>query len=156
MKRILWAFVLGILLLLPMQAWGKPEAASEDIKFEQGQYDMLMRCSEKGDVTEWNAWVKQNMKDSFSPPGIPILLQGADFRKANLRGAILRSAQLQGANFYGADLTGAILQYANLKGTNFNSAILVKAHLGNSLREGTNFHNANMTEAQVYYGLVDF
>lgn len=29
-------------------------------RFSQKQYDMLLRCSEKKDITEWNEWRKED------------------------------------------------------------------------------------------------
>jgi hypothetical protein len=40
-------------------------------RFSQQQYDMLKRCSEKKDMTEWNQWRNHN-------PAQDILLEGAD------------------------------------------------------------------------------
>lgn len=73
----------------------KPE--KEEMKFSQEQYEMLLRCSEKKDFTEWNEWRKNN-------PGTKILLQDA-----NLKLAYLSNSHLENAN-----LIMAVLERANL------------------------------------------
>ena len=59
-------------------------------QFDEEQYKMLLRCSEKKDMTEWNEWRKANEKT-------PILLEGANLRGAHLEGAISCGAHLEGA-----------------------------------------------------------
>jgi len=46
---------------------GKPQ---EERKFSQEQYEMLKRCSDKKDMTEWNEWRKESESEE-------ILLEGA-------------------------------------------------------------------------------
>lgn len=41
----------------------KKEENKKERRFSQKQYDMLLRCSEKKDMTEWNEWHK------IAPPG---------------------------------------------------------------------------------------
>jgi hypothetical protein len=33
---------------------------NKDRQFDQEQYDMLLRCSEKGDIAEWNDWRREH------------------------------------------------------------------------------------------------
>jgi len=44
--------------------YGKAEPSNEQSKeehqFSQAQYDMLLRCSDKKDMTEWNRWKEIN------------------------------------------------------------------------------------------------
>ena len=66
------------------------------------QFDLLMKCSTRHDMMEWNEWRIHN-------PQQPVLLQNANMEKACLRGADLRKADFRGANLRGVDLSGAKL-----------------------------------------------
>ena len=109
------------------------EEPKEHRKFSQEQYEMLLRCSEKADMREWNEWREAN-------PGEEILLQGAKLVQANLKGADLRESNLQAAKLEGANLQGAKLWEANLKG----------AKLG-----GANLQGANLWEAKLQSATCD-
>ena len=98
--------------------------------FSQEQYDLLMKCSKKKNMTEWNNWRKQN-------PEVDIVLAGAHLedawlRKAHLEGAKLPRAHLEGAELHHAHLEDADLIFAHLEGAN-----LLAAHL-----EDAKFHAA--------------
>ncbi len=60
---------------------------NEERRFSQEQYDFLMRCSEKKDMTEWN---DQRMDN----PSIEILLEGLNLCEAQMEGAQLQEAHL--------------------------------------------------------------
>ncbi len=92
-------------------------------KFNQQQYDMLIKCSEKGSegIAEWNKWREENPDEEIWLQGAKLPdaeLYGANLDFANLQGATLSQAQLQGASLYKANLQGANLDFANLQGTN--------------------------------------
>ena len=42
------------------------------IQFDESQYEILIKCSGKGDLTQWNEWRENNQK-------VSILLEGAKF-----------------------------------------------------------------------------
>lgn len=138
--------LISFILQMPI---GEAAPLSEDIHFSQEQYNMLIRCSQKGDISEWSNWVQQQTKNKASPPA-RILLQGADFHKANLKGVNLSGANLKGANFYGADLTDAAFDDSNLEGTNFSCAILSKALFYGSNHNEANFYSADLTQTKFY------
>ena len=60
-------------------------------RFSQEQYEMLLRCSEKKDISEWNEWREDH-------PDEPFLLEGAELSGAHLNGVDLSEAYLNGAN----------------------------------------------------------
>jgi len=96
-------------------------------QFDENQYEMLIRCSEKQDITKWNQW-RGNKKE------VSILLKGAELARANLesadlRGAILRGADLRSANLMGVDLVKGNLKGADLEGANIEKADLWKVNL---------------------------
>ena len=67
-----------------------PENNSQEEKprrFNKEQYDILLRCSEKKDITEWNKWRKANQREE-------ILLEEADLKDTYLKGADLNEAHL--------------------------------------------------------------
>lgn len=97
---------------------------------DREQYAMLLRCSEKHDMTEWNEWRHTN-------PKAEVKLQGADFsmryfQKANLTKAQCQGANFLGAQFQGARFDGANLQLANLTKTQCQAVTFIEAQLQNA------------------------
>jgi hypothetical protein len=124
----------------------------EKRKFSQEQYEMLKRCSDKKDMTEWNEWRKNNRnkdieledekfdewhlqgaflnKGTFKIGGEKInfegdvYLKGAKFRKTELQSTIFHNARLQNTRFANAHLEKTIFQGAYLQDANFYKAKL--------------------------------
>jgi len=84
------------------QPKSKQEQPKPESKLDAEQYEILLRCSEKKDTTEWNEWRKQNHRKD-------ILLEGANLKGAYLEGANLKAAHLEGADLSDANLKGADL-----------------------------------------------
>ena len=117
----------------------KPET---ERKFIQEQYDMLKRCSDKKDITEWDEWRDEHGDEE-------ILLRGANLEGAWLMGANLKGAHLRGANLRGANLEGADLGYAHLEGADLMKANLKGADLGYAHLEGAWLMEANLKGADL-------
>ncbi|MHC4460300.1 MAG: pentapeptide repeat-containing protein [Planctomycetota bacterium] len=137
-------------------------------KFSQEQYDMLIRCSEKKDIAEWNKWRDEHK-------GERVLLEGANFEeaqlkdadlsgahleeailyKAHLEGADLRLALLEEATLWEAHLEGAKLNYAHLERAKLDNGHLEKASFGEAHLEGATFHKANLEGANFQTAIVD-
>jgi uncharacterized protein YjbI with pentapeptide repeats len=98
--------------------------------YSQEQYQILLGCSQKQDMTEWNQWRRLHRNT-------PVLLEGAE-----LKGAYLKGADLENAFLKDADLRGA-----NLHGANLNESNLVKAHLGGANLSRAYFYHANLNGA---------
>jgi len=126
-------------------------------KFNQEQYDMLMRCSEKEDMTEWNEYRKKNPKEE-------IFLEGANiakarrvsdtqevFHEAYLKGAILDKAHLEGADLRGSRLQRAFLSYAHLEKAKLEGAHLEGVRLYAAHLEGANLLAANLNGANFMF-----
>ena len=77
-------------------------------RFSQEQYDMLIRCSEEKDITEWNKWREKHKGES-------VFLEGANFEGARLKEADLTGAHLEEAILYKAHLEKADLRLALLE-----------------------------------------
>ncbi len=140
------------------------QQSQDDRKFNQEQYDLLLLCSEKGDVAEWN---QQNYDE--------ILLEGADLNGAQLAGVRLNNAhlkgaylgnsdlrdaglvgaRLEGAHLWGANLTGAHLNMANLSGAYLWGTNLTDARLGDAHLAGASFNNAHLAGAGFQTATVD-
>ena len=78
-------------------------------------------------MNQWNKWRENN-------PEVSILLEGANFRNANLAGADLwkvnlESTELRSASLKGSELIGANLAGADLRNVNLAGADLWKANL---------------------------
>ena len=138
-------------------------------RFSQEQYDMLLRCSEKKDMTEWNEWRKEH-------PDKDVLLEEAKFPRAHLKGAYLNTGtvvddntnavyefngkvHLENANFIGTDLSDALLIKAHLEGTKFSKlfdkANLKGARLGGAYLQGARFNETNLEGADFRLAVVD-
>ena len=91
--------------------------------FNREQYDILLRCSSKGDMTEWNKWRRKN-------PEQEILLEEAQLKGADLFGADLSEARLNRADLREADLCEANLIGATLFEAQLNGADLLGTYLG--------------------------
>ena len=76
-------------------------------------------------------------------------LRGADLREANLRGANLRGADLREANLRGADLSWADLRGADLREANLRGADLREAGLRGADLRGADLRGADLREADL-------
>lgn len=121
-------------------------------RFSETQYDMLKRCSDNIDITEWNEWRERN-------PRIQIQLEGANLSDSKLVNAKLNGANLWRANFNRADLTGADLNQAQLSGANLSKANLVntkgeQANFCRSDLRGADLSKANLSRANFRRALL--
>jgi len=129
-----------------------PELLKKGLRCDLDQYEMLMRCSEKKDLTEWNEW-------RFDNPNEDILLQGADVAGRYLNGVLLSTnttgakspfsgtvhlerALMWEATFCRASLRGANIEGANLQRSNLERTTLEKANL-----EGADLSESHMIGA---------
>jgi len=140
----------------------------QERRFSQEQYDMLKRCSEKKDMTEWNEWREKN-------PDEDILLEGAQFAycklrnkkdfKIDLTGAVLhldngrlakiRGFHLENANFNGAYLKKSFFVDTQLKNANFINAKLENVELSGAHLEGAKFGSANLKGVRCQSAIVN-
>ena len=122
------------------------EQGKEKRRFSQEQYDMLLRCSEKKDITEWNEWRMNNQREEILMQYANLYkacLKGANFEGAYLREVDLRYADLEGANVQGANLRGAHMDGVNLRGAHLRDARLERAFLQYAHLEEANFTDAH-------------
>ena len=115
--------------------------------FNQEQYDILKRCSEKENIAEWNSYRAEQ-------PETKINLQNADLRRARLEGAKLNEANLEGArleeaDLFAADLRKADLRRANLEKANLWGATLSEANLEDASLISANLENADLRKAHL-------
>jgi hypothetical protein len=122
-------------------------------QFDQSQYDILINCSEKGDLTQWNEWRENNQTVSILLEGAN--LAGADLWKANLAGANLKNVNLAGADLWGANLKRTDLWNANLKSAELIRANLDGADLRNVNLEGADLWKANLKAAKLISAILD-
>ncbi len=115
----------------------KKDQPSKEPRCDPKQLELLKKCSEKKDITEWNKWREEN-------PDEEIWLQGADLEEAHLEGADLCLAHLEGASFGLAHLEGANLQDASLQG-----AVLLWAHLERTYLLDSHLERANLYDAHL-------
>ncbi|MHC4173356.1 MAG: pentapeptide repeat-containing protein [Planctomycetota bacterium] len=120
----------------------KNEKPKEEHRFSQEQYDMLIRCSDKKDMTEWNEWRKKN-------PNEDILLEGAQFRRWHLLGGVFNSGEATGHGSK-THLKGADFCYAHLEQAKFQDAYLSDAKFNHAHLQGADFHDAHVEGAILY------
>jgi len=125
----------------------KAADAKRPRRFSQSQYEMLLRCSEAKDMTEWNEWRAANPDEEILLEGAKLYkahLKGGKLNKAHLKGADLKGAKLFGADLVEADLSNAHLEKGSLELAQMRRAILHKAHL-----RGANLFNAHLEKANL-------
>ncbi len=106
------------------------------------QLELLLKCSKKKDMAEWNKWREEN-------PDEEIWLQGANLAKAHLKDAVLEAAHLKGANLRFSHLEGANLRDAHLEGTDLRYSHLEGANLALARLEGADLHRAHLEGARL-------
>lgn len=115
---------------------------------DQNQYNMLKRCSEKKDMTEWNEWRKKNPDADIQLRGAifkGFFLEGVNFIKANVR-----HQENEEINYTGeVHLEKSNFEWANLKGGWFANAILKKAVFWSVKANDADFHGTNLEEADL-------
>lgn len=133
---------------------GEQANQNPERKFSQEQYDMLKRCSDAKDMTEWNNWREANPEED-------VLLERADLsranlEKANLQGAILWEAKLQKTTLRGAHLQRANFKRACLQGAEFgNDAKLQQADFSRAIVDGeTLIWNCEVDRKTKFEGVV--
>jgi hypothetical protein len=112
-------------------------------KCDPSQLAMLLRCSEKHDMSEWNQWREKN-------PNTKIWLQNIDTKEGGLKGAYLKRANLKGAHLEGTRLESAYLRRANLKGAHLRKANLIDARLKESHLEGSDLQETHLEGARLW------
>ena len=122
--------------------------SKDEPKFSQEQYDMLLRCSEKEDMTDWNDWRKENPEEK-------IFLEGAELRDANLERARLTYSHLNGANLRHAHLEGARIWYAHLQHAQFRNTLVdgTTSLVGCEVDRETDFRNVALESVQIDPGI---
>ncbi len=132
------------------QSESKQEQPKPESKLDAEQYEILLRCSEGKDTTEWNEWRKQNPRNDIFLGGAR--LKGAHLENVNLKGAHLEGADLSDAYMKGADLSnchleGAHLRHAHLEGSYLYHAHLEGAYLYETYLEGADLSNCHLEDA---------
>ncbi|HPC93386.1 MAG TPA: ion channel [Sedimentisphaerales bacterium] len=96
-------------------------------RFSQGQYDMLKRCSDRQDMTEWNDWRRQH-------PEQDVLLENITLQNGFMRGAMLGAFPNSGfsgkVHLEGVKLHGTYLEQADLSCSHLEHSKLIAAFLG--------------------------
>jgi len=140
-------FILSRVAVLVVVGKAKNFLEIKKKRFDKSQYEILIRCSEKKDLNEWNER-RKNIEEA------PILLEGAELDGVDLQGADLSNAYLLGAELCRANLKGANLFEANLKNaelmwTNLEGADLTKANLYDADLWRANLKGARLVAAIV-------
>jgi uncharacterized protein YjbI with pentapeptide repeats len=115
-------------------------------KFNPEQYDLLMKCSRKKNMTEWNEY-REKSSDKIELEGAD--LENANLENANLFGADLSNSNLMIANCNLAKLGHANLSNANLSGTDFRQTNLSKANLKGARLIGADLTSARLSHANL-------
>ena len=142
-----------------------PELLREGYRCDLDQYEMLKRCSNKKDMTEWNEWRKAN-------PNEDILLERKSFHGFYLSGALLNTGvvvinpgtsqheqwvfpgevYLKGSLFLQAKLCKTDFRGTHLEKAIFNSAELEGACLELAYLQGTSLKGATFDKYTSFEG----
>ena len=136
----------------------KPNSKQAEREFSQQQYDMLKRCSDRKDMTEWNNWRCGNLLEEIRLQGANLSglnLQGARLWAANLQEAKLECAKLQGADLLSANLQGLNLRCAEMQGATLKGAIVNSAtsFLYCEIDEDTDFRHVALENTRIEAGI---
>ena len=121
-------------------------------RFGENPNEILIRCLEKDDFTEWDEWRDNNKQRHISLKGASlgnVNLAGADLSQVDLKMAYLKNANLSGADLSEANLAGANLCHANLMGANLWNADLKFANLREANLKSTKLEKANLQNAKL-------
>ena len=132
------------------QPKSKQEQPKPESKLDAEQYEILLRCSQMKDTTEWNQWRKQNPRKDIFLEGARLKgahLEGANLKGAHLEGADLSDAYLKGADLSNCHLKGAHLRHAHLEGSYLYHAHLEGAYLYETYMEGADLSNCHLEDA---------
>jgi uncharacterized protein YjbI with pentapeptide repeats len=130
----------------------KPQP-KDKLRFNQQQYELLKRCSDKKDMTEWNEWRVKH-------PNEEIRLQSAKLQKAQLANADLRYAHLEKvdldyAHLANVNLTEAQLELALLAHANLENANLLDANLKCAYLVDANLESAFLMYSHLEYANIE-
>ena len=103
-------------------------------------------------IEVWNRWREQNpgvFPDLSHADLKGMVLRGANLARVNLKGADLRKTTLENTNFSGADLRGVNLQQAGLRKADLSKANLNRANLRQTDLRGANLAEASMVGAEL-------
>ena len=117
--------------------------------YDQFLFNMLLECSRKRDITEWNKWREENGEIEINLKKAP--LENMHLEEANLKGAKLQRAHLNNTNLMYANLRGADLEKAYLKEAILEEALLEKAILHEANLQGANLHEAHLEGAHIHH-----
>lgn len=112
------------------------------------QLELLLKCSEKKDMTEWNNWRSENSEEE-------IWLQEAPLSGEHLEGAKLDFAHLEEAFLGSVHLEGADLGLAHLEKADLKGARLERSHLDRACLEGADLYDAYLEGADFTASVVD-
>jgi len=142
-------------------------------RFNQQQYDLLKKCSDKKDLKEWNQYRVENpyedieleeanfemsyLEGAFLNSTYKVAFEGrvvafhgeVYLENAVFRGANLKKAKLQGANIDKADFMWADFEGAELSEVNLKEAILYSANLKNTNLSQSNLKGAELADAKL-------
>ena len=149
------------------KADNKSKQPKDERRFSQEQYEMLKRCSDNKDITEWNEWRDNHPDEDVWLEGAKlndywlkgvnlgtyreprrktpeIYVEEAELNGAHLEGAVLNFAHLEGAKLHEAHLEGARLNFAHLEG-----AFLLGCHLEGAKLRCAHLKDANLANAHL-------
>lgn len=127
-------------------------------KFSQQQYDLLKRCSDKKDMTDWNKWQEEHWEEGIWLQGVDLNgahLENAELWNANLENADLREAHLENANLWLGHMVNANLMGVHLENANLSGAHLEHAWGNGAYLRGACFSNAKLQGANFSAAIVD-
>jgi hypothetical protein len=145
-----------------------PDLLKKGLRCDLDQYEMLKRCSDKKDMTEWNEWREKDIHAEIWLQEAPLEgaylkevwlfgahLEGARLRCAHMERAQLENTHLEGADLFDTNLEGSDLRFASLGSANIEYACLEAADFTRSSLKGANLTLAILRGADFTASIVD-
>jgi uncharacterized protein YjbI with pentapeptide repeats len=121
-----------------------PELLKKGLRCDLDQYEMLKRCSDKKDITEWNKWIHEHELEE-------VFLEGADLFQSYLKGVLLWGAHLEGAKLGVSNMEGANLSWAHMENVDLIGTRLIDAKLMNTHLDVSRLGKANLEKATIMW-----
>lgn len=147
-KRKWWRWLVGIGSLLALGFWLRP-FVFPDSEIEELSPAQIAKNQEIAKQAEFATSDRGRFITEKRCAGCN--LNGLNFAKADLNGAVVPQSTFNGTNFEGANLSLAIFRDADLSGANLTKANLQKAAFYGAKLSKTNLAGANLSNAKLVY-----
>jgi Uncharacterized low-complexity proteins len=120
-----------------------PKRLKRGLRCDLDQYEMLKRCSEKRDMTEWNEWRRNNRESEVLLEGA-VLVEKPDKRLDVCSEEYLKRVCLQAPSAFISDITLGYFKKVDLAEANMKATLIVGADLEGAILTGAHLEGAEI------------